>query len=241
MTKSVFERRDRKWHPRIETPDYKSSRLRTPQKPLVYLPTFENDFRGPVFGHDMIGVSDNDLTQNYGTPDTESIGPRILIHGRVLDENARPVPDTLIEIWQANAGGRYRHKHDDYLAPLDPGFGGCGRTLTASDGSYEFMTIQPGAYPWPNHENAWRPMHVHFSLFGQSFAQRLVTQMYFEGDPLIQHCPIVNTLNDPQAVEQLTAKLDFTRAASMDYLAYRFDIVMRGANATVFENELGAV
>lgn len=233
-----FKPRDRNWHPIRETPDYKSSILRTPAKPLVYFPASSTELSGPVFGHDLIGELDNDLIRNFAQGDDMPVGPRLIVHGKVMDESGNPVPDTLVEIWQANAAGRYRHKNDSYLAPLDPNFGGCGRTLTRQDGRYEFQTIQPGAYPWPNHENAWRPMHIHFSVFGPSFAQRLITQMYFEGDPLIPHCPIVNTIPDPKAIDQLTAKLDMERAVSMDSLAYRFDIVLRGRNATPFENRM---
>lgn len=234
----TFTPRDREWHPKAKTPDYKSSIFRSPDKPLIYLPTTESELTGPVFGYDVIGAKDNDLIANFTRTGEMPIGPRIIVHGRVLDENARPLPNVLIEIWQANAAGRYRHRNDDYLGPLDPNFGGCGRTMSSQDGSYEFLTIQPGAYPWPNHENAWRPMHIHFSLHGASFAQRLITQMYFEGDPLIPHCPIVNAITDKRAVEQLTARLDWDRAQSMDCLAYRFDIVMRGKNSTLFENRM---
>ena len=233
-----FRPRGRNWHPVPDTPEYKSSVLRTPQKPLVFFPTTSSELEGPVFGHDLIGEMDNDLIRNFAGSDSMPIGPRIIIHGKVLDEHAKPVPNTLVEIWQANAAGRYRHKNDGYIAPLDPNFGGCGRALTSDDGSYEFFTVQPGAYPWPNHENAWRPMHVHFSVFGPSFAQRLITQMYFEGDPLIPLCPIVNTIPDPRAINQLVARLDLERAVSMDCLAYRFDVVLRGKHSTPFENRL---
>ena len=237
-SEDLFRQRDRKWHPQEKTPPYKSSIYRSPNKPLLYLPSLAGDTRGPVFGHDLIGELDNDLVRNFAQSGGAPIGPRIVIHGRVLDENGNPVPDTLIEVWQANAAGKYRHRNDDYLAPLDPNFGGCGRTLTSESGHYEIFTVQPGAYPWPNHENAWRPMHVHFSVFGHAFAQRLITQMYFEGDPLIPLCPIVNTLQDPNAIDQLTARLDMNRAVSMDHLAYRFDIILRGRNSTLFENRL---
>lgn len=235
-TRLQFPPRDRNWHPPSNTPEYKSTRLRSPSKPLVLLPSTQSEITGPVFGHDMIGARDHDLIHNFAAGGGEPVGPRIIVHGRVLDENGKAVPNALIEIWQANAGGRYRHLNDTYLAPLDPAFGGCGRTITDADGGYEFLTIQPGAYPWPNHENAWRPQHIHFSLFGASFAQRLITQMYFEGDPLIPLCPIVNTIPQASAIDQLTAKLDMNRAQSMDCLAYRFDIVLRGSRSTPFEN-----
>ena len=164
------------------------------------------------------------------------MGERIIVHGRVLDENGRPVPQTLVEIWQANAGGRYRHKKDSYLAPVDPNFGGCGRVLTDDQGHYAFRTIKPGAYPWRNWVNNWRPAHIHLSVFGTAFAQRLITQMYFEGDPLIAHCPIVQAIPDPRAIEALIAPLDLNQAVPLDCLAYRFDIVLRGRRSTFFEN-----
>lgn len=229
--------RDFNWQPEALTPPYKSSRLRAPQKPLLLLPEATRDLAGPVFGQDMLGALDDDLVTSAAAPGQSALGPRIVVHGRVLDENGRGVARALIEVWQANAGGRYRHKNDDYLAPLDPNFAGCGRVITDAQGRYQFFTVQPGAYPWPNHVNAWRPMHIHFSLFGPAFAQRLITQMYFEGDPLIAHCPIVETVKDPQAVDQLTAKLDMARAASMDHLAYRFDLVLRGRRSTRFDNK----
>ena len=183
---------------------------------------------GPVFGHSILGALDNDLTVNFAAPGKSAIGPRIIVYGRVLDENARPVPDVLVEFWQANAGGRYRHKKDGYLAPLDPNFGGCGRTITDAEGNYSFRTIMPGAYPWPNGINDWRPAHIHFSVFGHSFVQRLITQMYFEGDPMIWRCPIVSTIPDRQAVEGLIAALDMEATVPMDARAYKFDIVLRG-------------
>ena len=158
--------------------------------------------------------------------------------GRIVDERGRGVAGVLLEFWQANAGGRYRHKNDSYLAPLDPNFGGCGRTITDADGGYEFRTIKPGPYPWPNGVNDWRPSHIHFSLFGSGFAQRLITQMYFEGDPLIPLCPIVNTIPDQDAISQLVATLDMSATIPMDARAYRFDMVLRGRRSTVFENRM---
>lgn len=190
---------------------------------------------GPVFGHNMLGTLDNDLILNYAKT-AEPIGPRIIVHGQVLDEDARPVRGALVEFWQANAGGRYRHKKETYLAAIDPNFGGCGRTITDDEGRYWFRTIKPGPYPWPNGVNDWRPAHIHFSIFGQAFAQRLITQMYFEGDPLIARCPIVNTLGSERAIQALVAPLDMNRAIPMDCLAYRFDIVLRGRRQSFFEN-----
>jgi protocatechuate 3,4-dioxygenase beta subunit len=154
----------------------------------------------------------------------------------VLDERGKAVPGALVEFWQANAGGRYRHKKEGYMAALDPNFGGCGRTITDEDGFYTFRTVRPGAYPWPNGPNDWRPAHIHFSLFGHGFAQRLITQMYFEGDPMIWKCPIVNTIRDRAAVEQLIAVLDMEATIPMDARAYKFDIVLRGRRSTFFEN-----
>jgi protocatechuate 3,4-dioxygenase beta subunit len=168
----------------------------------------------------------------------DPIGERIIIHGRVLDENAKPVPNTLVEVWQANAGGRYRHKKDSYLAPVDPNFGGCGRTMTDENGYYFFRTIKPGAYPWRNRLNDWRPAHIHISVFGSAFCQRLITQLYFEGDPLIPLCPIIQTLADADAVDQLTAKLDLNATIPLDTIAYKFDVVLRGRRSTLFENRL---
>ena len=233
-----FFPRDRSWHPKAYDPGYKSSVLRAPQRPLVAFGNTLSETTGPAFGHDMIGPLDNDLTLNFAQPGMSAIGERIIVQGRVLDERGRPVPNVLIEFWQANAGGRYRHKKDSYLAPLDPNFGGCGRTLSGDDGVYSFRTVRPGPYPWPNGPNDWRPAHIHFSVFGLGFAQRLITQMYFEGDPLIPLCPIVKTINDERAIDQLTARLDMNGSAPMDALAYRFDIILRGSRSTLFENRM---
>ena len=161
-----------------------------------------------------------------------------MVHGVLRDGDGRPVPNALIEVWQANAGGRYRHKKDAYLAPLDPNFGGCGRVITSEDGSYSFRTVQPGAYPWPNGGNDWRPAHIHFSVFGMAFSQRLITQMYFEGDPHIALCPIAQSIPDAAAIDRLTARLDMDATVPMDIRAFRFDIVLRGRGATLFENQL---
>ncbi len=233
-----FLPRDRAWHPPALTPPYKGSVLRSPRHPLLSLETTPSEASGPVFGHDLIGPLDHDLIRNYAHGG-EAIGQRIVVFGQVLDENARPVAGSLVECWQANAGGRYRHSRDGYLAALDPNFGGCGRTLADAEGWYSFRTIRPGAYPWPNGVNDWRPAHIHFSLFGHAFAQRLVTQMYFEGDPMIWDCPIVGTIPSRAAVEQLIARLDRRQTVPMDALAYRFDIVLRGRRATFFEREQG--
>lgn len=190
-----------------------------------------------MFGHDLIGELDADLIHNFAASGEAAIGQRTIVHGRVLDENGRGVPNCLVEVWQANAGGRYRHKKEGYIAALDPNFGGCGRFITKEDGSYSFRTVKPGAYPWPNGPNDWRPAHIHFSLFGHAFAQRLITQMYFEGDPLIDLCPIVGSIPSREAVDRLIAPLDMEATVPMDARAYRFDIVLRGRDAALFEHE----
>lgn len=235
-TTGGFIPRDRDWQPDALTPLYKSSTKRSPKAALISFPTTLSEETSPMFGQNLIGEFDNDLILNYAQTGMDAIGPRIIVHGRVLDENGHGVPGALLEFWQANAGGRYRHKNESYLAPLDPNFGGCGRTITAQDGSYEFRTIQPGPYPWPNGTNDWRPAHIHFSIFGHAFAQRLITQMYFEGDPHIKLCPIVGILKTQNAVDALTALLDMDRTIPMDSRAYKFDMVLRGRRQTYFEN-----
>jgi protocatechuate 3,4-dioxygenase beta subunit len=227
--------RDRSIHPPAYEPTYKTSVLRSPRNALLSLESSLSELTGPVFSHNDIGPLDNDLIRNYAKTG-DPIGERIVVHGRVLDENNRPVPNTLVEFWQANAAGRYRHKKDTYLAPIDPNFGGCGRTLTDETGYYYFRTVKPGPYPWRNYVNNWRPAHIHFSIFGSGFAQRLITQMYFEGDPLIKLCPILQAIPDQDSLERLVAPLDLKASAPFDLLAYRFDIVLRGRNATHFEN-----
>ncbi|WP_027246156.1 protocatechuate 3,4-dioxygenase subunit beta [Leisingera daeponensis] len=233
-----FYQRNRGVHPPAFTPDYKTSVARSPRYSLISLQNSVSEITGPRFGHNDIDESDNDLLTNYAKAGESPIGERIILHGRVLDENAKPVPNTLVEIWQANAGGRYRHKKDTYLAPIDPNFGGCGRTLTDENGYFFFRTVKPGAYPWRNMVNNWRPAHIHVSVFGSGFVQRLITQCYFEGDPLIPICPIVRTIPDAAAIEQLTAKLDLNATIPLDSIAYNFDIVLRGRRSTLFENRL---
>ncbi|MEO9612477.1 MAG: protocatechuate 3,4-dioxygenase subunit beta [Nitratireductor sp.] len=234
----AFFQRDRQWQPPAYAPGYKTSVVRSPQKALISLDNTLSEITGPVFGHSMLGALDADLIHNFAKAGESAIGPRIVVHGRVLDERGKGVAGALVEVWQANAGGRYRHKKESYLAPLDPNFGGCGRVITDADGSYCFRTIQPGPYPWPNGVNDWRPAHIHFSVFGHGFAQRLITQMYFEGDPLIWRCPIVATIPDRAAVEGLVAALDMQATIPMDARAYKFDIVLRGRRSTLFENRL---
>ena len=237
MTPAEYFQRDRSLHPPAYAPGYKTSVSRSPRQTLLSIEQSYSEVTGPVFGPTDFGPLDNDLIKNYAHSG-DPIGERIIVHGRVVDESGRPVRNTLVEIWQANAAGRYRHKKDTYLAPIDPNFGGCGRTLTGDDGSYCFRTVKPGAYPWRNYVNSWRPAHIHVSVFGSSFSQRLITQMYFEGDPLIKLCPIVNTIPDPAAIDQLIAAIDLNAAIPFDCLAYKFDIVLRGRRSTLFENRL---
>lgn len=230
-----FHQREYSQHPPAYAPGYKTSVLRSPQHALIAIDHSLTEITGPVFGPDELGLNDDDLILNYaktGLP----IGERIIVHGQVLDENGRPVPNALVEVWQANAGGRYRHKRDQYIAPIDPNFGGCGRVLTDANGHYQYRTIKPGPYPWRNQVNDWRPAHIHYSIHGHGFAQRLITQMYFAGDPLIERCPIVRTIASAEAVRGLIAPLDVHHFTPFDCLAYRFDIVVRGTRATWFEN-----
>lgn len=218
--------------PEYLCPEYTSSMKRAPSQPLIVMPHTISELSGPAFGHSRVTAQDSDMTmQHKGEP----IGERIIVHGRVLDEDGRGVPGALVEVWQANAAGRYRHKVDQHAAPLDPNFSGAGRFLTAADGRFEFKTIKPGAYPWGNHFNAWRPAHIHFSLFGAGLLSRLVTQMYFPGDPLQKFDPIFNSIADHRARERLISHFDMDRTEPAFALAYRFDIVLRGAHDTVFE------
>ena len=230
----TIDPRDWDSHPPLVHADYKSTRLRGPRKPLLPIAAQLADRAAPGFGHERVRPLDDDLTRNAvknGAP----LGERIVVTGRVLDEDARPVPDTLIEIWQANAAGRYIHKIDQHDAPLDPNFLGAGRCVTDSEGRYRYYTIKPGAYPWGNHQNAWRPVHIHLSLFGYSFDQRLVTQMYFPGDPLLALDPIFR--GAPEAArERLVATFDLAVTEPEFALGYTFDIVLRGRAATPMED-----
>jgi protocatechuate 3,4-dioxygenase beta subunit len=213
-------------------PDYGSTVKRAPARPLILLPHTLTELTGPLFGSDLVQPQDADLTrQHAGDP----LGERIIVSGRVLDEGGRPVPHALVEVWQANAAGRYRHANDQHDAPLDPNFTGCGRALTDAEGRYRFVTIRPGAYPWRNHPNAWRPAHVHFSLFGQAFCNRLVTQMYFPGDPLLPFDPMLLSIPDERARGRLVAAFDWESTVPDRALGYRFDIVLRGRDATPLE------
>lgn len=210
-------------------PDYRSTVTRAPDRPLILLPHTLSEITGPVFGHERIGELDHDLTRQH---EGEPLGERMILHGRVLDGDGRPVRGTLVELWQANAAGRYRHDVDRHPAPLDPSFGGAGRCLTDDAGRYRFVTVKPGAYPWRNHPNAWRAAHIHLSLFGPAFATRLVTQMYFPGDPLFFQDPIWGAVRDAAARERLIAAFDLDTTVPEWALAYRFDIVLRGREAT---------
>jgi protocatechuate 3,4-dioxygenase, beta subunit len=213
-------------------PPYVSSRKRSPSRPLILLPPTLSEVTGPVFGPSDVGENDNNLlAQHAGEP----LGERIVVSGRVLDEDGRPSPHALVEMWQANAGGRYRHGSDRHGAPLDPNFTGCGRAVTDGEGRYLFVTIKPGAYPWGNHENAWRPAHLHFSLFGRAFTTRLVTQMYFPGDPLLAYDPIFNSIPDEKARHRLVSAFDWETTSPGRSLGYRFDIILRGRDATPME------
>jgi protocatechuate 3,4-dioxygenase beta subunit len=214
----------------LDYPGYRSTRLRAPARPPVPLPESFRELAGPVFGEEALDELDHDLTRGH---DGEPLGERIVVTGRVLDEDGRPVRNALVEVWQANAAGRYRHDVDRHPAPLDPNFTGAGRCLTDDDGAYRFVTVKPGAYPWGNHENAWRPAHIHFSLFGRTFTQRLVTQMYFPGDPLLVYDPIYHAVRDPRARERLLARFDLGTTQPEWALGFRWDIVLgRGGSRT---------
>jgi len=213
-------------------PPYKSTLRRAPAQPLIRLPESMSDLNTPVYGAFPIGETDGDLTRQYpGEPQ----GERIVVAGRVLDEDGRPLRETLVELWQTNAAGRYRHVKDDHRAPLDPNFGGAGRAITDAGGWDRFTTIKPGAYPWRNHDNAWRPAHIHFSIFGWCFRTRLITQMYFPGDPLIPLDPVLQAVRDERARRRLVSSFDLALTTPEWSLGYRFDIVVRGNAATPFE------
>jgi protocatechuate 3,4-dioxygenase beta subunit len=220
-------------HPPLLSPAYGSTVLRAPSQPPVLLRHTLTELTGPVLGEGRVTASDADLT--LGTGDGEAMGQRIVVRGRVLDGDGRPVPHTLVEVWQANAAGRYRHKWDRHDAPIDPHFAGVGRTLTDAQGNYRFVTVKPGAYPWGNHANAWRPAHIHFSLFGRAFTQRLVTQMYFPDDPLFAYDPIFNSVPDATARQRMISRFDMSATQESWALGFTFDIVLRGREATPME------
>jgi protocatechuate 3,4-dioxygenase beta subunit len=218
--------------PRYDSPDYRSTAWRAPKRPLLLLPEGLMPAGGPVFGESDVEEHESDLTRQH---DGEPLGERIIVHGRVLGSDGKPVRNTLVEIWQANSAGRYIHQGDQHPAPLDPNFTGAGRALTDDDGHYRFVTVKPGAYPWRNHPNAWRPAHIHFSLFGRAFVDRLVTQMYFPGDPLFDQDPIFNSVRDPKARELMISTFDWEVTEPEWALGYRFDIVLGGPLPTPFE------
>jgi len=230
-----YRKPDRGTQPDFLYPPYVSTIKRSPREPLVMLPASLSEITGPLFGPESTKPEDSDLTCHA---EGEPIGERIIVSGRVLDGNGRAVPHTLVEIWQANAAGRYRHRNDQHDAPLDPNFHGWGRTLTDADGNYRFVTIKPGAYPWKNSHNAWRPAHIHFSLFGAAFATRLVTQMYFPGDPLLDADPMFGSIPDENARRRLVSTFDWQTTVPEQALGFRFDIVLRGRDETPTEGGL---
>jgi protocatechuate 3,4-dioxygenase beta subunit len=220
----------------IDYPRYKSSVLRHPKQPLIYLPQNITEITGPQLGSSILtGHFDNDLTRQHAG---EPLGERITLTGRVFDTEGKPLRNTLVEIWQANASGRYLHKWDRWPAPLDPNFSGAGRCITDDDGRYSFVTIKPGPYPWGNHYNAWRPAHIHFSLLGRAFAQRLVTQMYFPADPLFPYDPIFQAVPDEAARQRMVSRFAPQESVPDWALAYEWDIYLRGPGATPFEEAL---
>lgn len=218
--------------PPLDYPDYVGTRLRAPKKPLVLLPASLSELTGPVYGDGALRETDADLTRQH---DGEPLGERIIVTGRVTDSAGWPVRSALIEIWQANAAGRYRHEVDGHPAPIDPNFTGAGRCLSDDDGTYRFVTVKPGAYPWRNHPNAWRPAHIHLSLFGRAFTSRLVTQMYFPGDPLFEFDPIFQSVRDPKVRERLVCEFELEQTMPEWALGYRFDIVLGGPVETPME------
>jgi protocatechuate 3,4-dioxygenase beta subunit len=218
--------------PPLLYPPYAATVRRAPAMPPIPLPHTLSELTGPLYGENPIGETDNDLTRQHAA---DPIGERIVVAGRVLDEDGRPIPHTLVEVWQANAAGRYFHSVDQHPAPLDPNFSGSGRTMTDEDGNYRFVTVKPGAYPWRNHFNAWRPAHIHFSLFGPCFLTRLVTQMYFPNDPLMPFDPISQSIPEERARQRLVSQFDLGLTVPEWALGYRFDVVLRGCEATPFE------
>jgi protocatechuate 3,4-dioxygenase, beta subunit len=229
----IFPRDSMAVHPRYDFEGYRSTAKRAPRQPLVILPHTLTELSGPVYGHADASPEDADLTRRHAG---EPLGERIIVHGHVLDEDLRPVAHTLVEVWQANAAGRYMHVVDQHPAPLDPNFTGAGRAVTDEKGYYRFVTVKPGAYPWRNHHNAWRPAHIHFSLIGHTFLQRLVTQMYFPGDPLFPFDPIFNSVEDEKARLRMIASFDLENSVPEWALCYRFDIVLRGRLRTPMEH-----
>ncbi len=218
--------------PPYDYPDYVGTRLRAPKEPLVVLPHTLTELTGPIFGTSAVGPLDHDLTRQHAG---EPLGERIIVAGRLLGSDGKPLRGQLVEIWQANAAGRYRHEVDIHPAPLDPNFSGGGRCLTDDEGWFRFVTIKPGAYPWKNHPNAWRPRHIHFSFFGRAFSERLVTQMYFPGDPLLPYDPIFNSIPDERGRARLISRFDLDLTQPEWALGYRFDVVLGGREPTPME------
>jgi protocatechuate 3,4-dioxygenase beta subunit len=210
-------------------PEYGSTRLRAPQQKLLEVPASVFDVPGPLVPPGFVRDADNDLTVHGRSA---PLGEKMVLVGRLLDADGKPIRRSLVEIWQANASGRYAHPGDHHEAPLDPNFVGIGRTFTDEDGGYRFVTIKPGAYPWGNHAFAWRPQHIHFSLLGNAPVQRLVTQMYFPGDPLLDIDPVYNSVPDAAARQRMVASLALQTGIEGIALGYRFDIVLAGARAT---------
>jgi protocatechuate 3,4-dioxygenase beta subunit len=231
-TLTTYRRPPAGTHPPNDSPGYRSTARRHPKEPLIVIPHTLSELTGPVNPYGRIEANDSDLTRQHAG---EPLGERIIVQGRVLDEDGRPIPQTLVEVWQANAAGRYAHRVDLHPAPLDPNFSGAGRTITDDEGRYRFVTIRPGAYPWRNHNNAWRPAHIHFSLFGTSFLSRLITQMYFPGDPLMPADPVLSSIPDPNARQRLVANFDWDVTEPEWALGFTFDIVLRGSHATPME------
>ncbi|HEU4378400.1 MAG TPA: protocatechuate 3,4-dioxygenase subunit beta [Hyphomicrobiaceae bacterium] len=230
----VYSRAGDTADPPLLYPDYRSTAVRSPKQPLITIPQTISEITGPVYGHSDVRPDEADLTKQHAG---EPLGERIIVTGRLLDEADRPVPNSLVEIWQCNAAGRYIHAVDQHPAPLDPNFTGAGRCVTDANGVYRFVTIKPGAYPWGNHLNAWRPAHIHFSLLGPSFLTRLVTQMYFPGDPLFPFDPIYNSVTDAKARERMVSRFDMDTTKPEWALGYIWDIVLRGPGATPLDND----
>lgn len=234
LKKQTYNWLDWSVHPPYLYEPYRSTVLRSPRNHLVPLVQNLSELTGPVYGQDEIGPLDNDLTRN-AVKNGEPLGERIIVTGQLVDERGKPIPQALIEVWQANAAGRYMHKVDQHDVPLDPNFHGAGRMLTDENGMYQFTTIRPGAYPWGNHSNAWRPAHIHFSVFGVNFLQRLVTQMYFPGDPLLPLDPIFNGIPDADGRNSLISTYDHDVTTPSWALGFRFNMVVCGPRQTPFE------
>lgn len=232
---SRYQALDESAHPPYASPRYVSSVYRSPHEAPIRIRQTISELTGPGFARELVKPGVVDLTTSAGTG-SPALGERIIVSGRVLEEDGRPLPNTLVEVWQCNAAGRYNHVSDVHDAPLDPNFLGAGRVLTDAEGRYQFVTIRPGAYPWRNHYNAWRPSHIHFSLFGPAYASRLVTQMYFPGDPLLELDGIFMSVPSAEARQRLVAHFDHATSRPHYALGYRFDIVLRGRAATPMES-----